>query len=327
MLLSIPEAERLVAETLMRNRVGEGNAAAVARALVAAEAAGQGGHGLRRVESYSLQARAGKVDGFAVPKLTQTRPGALTVDACFGFAYPALEEALPRLAAMTKTQGIAVAAISRSHHAGVLALSVEKLAEEGLVAIMVANAPASMAPWGGRRPLFGTNPIAFAAPVENDDPIVIDMALSTVARGKILAAVQKGTPIPADWAFGPDGQPTTDARLGLAGTMMPAGGAKGAALAMMVEVLSAGITGAHYSFEASSLFDDKGGPPALGHTILAIDPAATGGTLGHMTRLAEEMGRDEGARIPGRRGLNARRKALETGIEVEDDVLATIRAL
>lgn len=327
MLLSIGEAERLVSETLARNRVSAENALSVARALVAAEAAGQGGHGLRRVESYSVQARAGKVDGFAVPVLAESRPGALKVDAAFGFAYPAFDLAVPRLAAMARRQGVAVAAVSRSHHAGVLALTVERLADEGLVALMTANAPAAMAPWGGRRPLFGTNPIAFAAPVAGGDPVVIDMALSTVARGKIMTAVQKGEPIPPDWAFGPDGRPTTDARQGMAGTMMPAGGAKGAALAMMVEMLAAGVTGAQYAFEASSLFDDKGSPPALGQTILAIDPEATGGSAAHMARLAEEMGREEGVRIPGRRGIGARRRALETGVEVADEVIAAIRAL
>lgn len=327
MILSIAEAETLVATTLEKNRVSAANAASVARALVAAEAAGQGGHGLRRVEAYSLQARAGKVDGFATPVLTESRPGVLKVDAGLGFAYPALDLAVPRLAVMARQQGIALAAISRSHHAGVLALTVERLAEQGLVALMVANAPASMAPWGGSRPLFGTNPLAFAAPMQNGDPIIIDMALSTVARGKIMAAAQKGAPIPADWAFGPDGQPTTDAKLGMAGTMAPAGGAKGAALAMMVEILSAGMTGANYSFETSSLFDDKGPAPALGHTIIAIDPTATGGSIAYMTHLAEEIGKDEGARIPGRRGINARRHAIENGINAEDDVLETIRNL
>ena len=327
MMFSLTEAESLVAETLEKNRVSAENARSVARALVTAEAAGQGGHGLRRIEAYSLQARAGKADGFATPVFSTPRPSVLRVDAAFGFAYPAIDQTVPRLADMARQQGIAIAAISRSHHAGVLGLTVERFADEGLVALMVANAPASMAPWGGRKPLFGTNPIAFAAPVAGDDPLVIDMALSTVARGKIMAAVQKGDPIPPDWAFGPDGQPTTDAKAGLAGTMMPAGGAKGAALAMMVEVLAAGLTGAQYSYQSSSLFDDKGAPPALGHTIITIDPTATGGSLSHLSGLAQEIAADEGARIPGRRGINNRRQAIETGIDIPDDVMATIKAL
>ncbi|MCX8995575.1 Ldh family oxidoreductase [Rhizobiaceae bacterium BDR2-2] len=327
MKLSIAEAHRLVSETLEKNRVSPANAAAVARALVEAEAVGQSGHGLRRVEAYSLQARIGKVDGFARPVVEESRPGVLKADAASGFAYPAFECVLPRLADVALRQGIAVAAVSRSHHAGVLGLHVEYLANRGLVALMVANAPAAMAAWGGRRPMFGTNPVAFAAPIAGSDPVVIDMALSTVARGRLIKAAQKGEPIPEDWALGPDGNPTTDPKVGLAGTMMPSGGAKGAALAMMVDLMAAGLTGAQFGFEASSLLDDKGPSPAIGQTIVAIDPQATGGSADYMARLAEELGREEGVRLPGRRGADARRRSLESGIEVDDDVLEAIRAL
>lgn len=327
MLLSIAEAECLVSETLRKNRVSPENAVAVARALVEAETVGQSGHGLRRVEAYSLQARVGKVDGFAVPCLEEPRPGVLKVDAGLGFAYPALELLLPKLEETARRQGIAVAAVSRSHHAGVLGLVVERLATAGLVALMVSNVPAAMAAWGGRRPMFGTNPIAFAAPLAGAEPIVIDMALSTVARGRLIKAAQKGEPIPADWALAPDGNPTTDPKIGLAGTMMPAGGAKGAALAMMVDLLAAGLTGANFGFEATPVIDDKGRPPGIGQTIIAIDPEATGGSAAHMARLAEELGREEGVRLPGRRGFNLRRQALENGIDVEEDVLAMIATL
>lgn len=327
MLLSITEAECLVSETLRKNRVSPENAVAVARALVEAETVGQSGHGLRRVEAYSLQARVGKVDGFAVPRLEEPRPGVLKVDAGLGFAYPALELLLPKLEETARRQGIAVAAVSRSHHAGVLGLVVERLATAGLVALMVSNVPAAMAAWGGRRPMFGTNPIAFAAPLAGAEPIVIDMALSTVARGRLIKAAQKGEPIPADWALAPDGNPTTDPKVGLAGTMMPAGGAKGAALAMMVDLLAAGLTGANFGFEATPVIDDKGRPPGIGQTIIAIDPEATGGSAAHMARLAEELGREEGVRLPGRRGFNLRRQALENGIDVEEDVLAMIATL
>lgn len=327
MFLSIGEAEGLVSETLQKNRVSAENAGAVARALVEAEAVGQSGHGLRRVESYSLQARIGKVDGFATPVLTQPRPGVLKVDAACGFAYPALELVLPKLIEATRQQGIAIAAIGRSHHAGVLGLMVERLANAGLVALMVSNVPAAMAAWGGRRPMFGTNPIAFAAPLEGAEPVVIDMALSAVARGRLIKAAQKGEPIPPDWALGPDGEPATDPKVGLAGTMMPAGGAKGAALAMMVDFLAAGLTGAHFGFEASPVIDNTGSSPEIGQTIIAIDPEATGGSAAHMARLAEELGKEEGVRLPGRRGFNARRHALENGVDIEDDVLAAIAAL
>lgn len=328
MKLTLAEAEALVLKALHASGVADENAGPVAAALVAAEAAGQGGHGLRRVPAYTAQARAGKVDGKVRPTATLARPGVLRIDAGNGFAYPALDLAIEKLPNLARSQGIAAASIHRSHHAGVMALTVERLADQGLAALMFANAPASMAPWGGRKPLYGTNPIAFAVPVPGEDPIVIDLALSKVARGKIMAAAQKNAPIPDDWAFDVDGNPTTDSHAAMAGTMAPLGGAKGAALAMMVEILSAGLTGANYAWESSSLFDDKGAPVALGQMIIAIDPSATGeGTAERLKDIAGELGAQEGVRVPGRRGQTSRRAAIETGLDIEDDVIHAIEAL
>ncbi|MCJ8518838.1 (2R)-3-sulfolactate dehydrogenase (NADP+) [Pseudorhizobium tarimense] len=328
MRLSISEAEEMVVAILTRSRVAEANARSTARALVAAEAAAQSGHGLRRVPAYAAQALAGKIDGFAVPSITKTAAAVLRIDAGFGFAYPALDIAVAELAPLATQNGIALAAIHRSHHAGVMGLTVERFAEEGLVALMFANTPAAMAPWGGRTALFGTNPIAFAAPLSGTDPVVVDLALSRVARGKIVAAKQKGTSIPPDWALDIDGQPTTDAARAVEGTMLPFGDAKGAALALMVEILAAGITGAQYAYEASSLLDDKGSPPALGQTLIVIEPKASGGgdMLPRLSMLAEMIGREPDARLPGKRGATQRRLALTDGLELDEDIIQLLGA-
>ncbi|MGF9565199.1 Ldh family oxidoreductase [Neorhizobium sp. JUb45] len=329
MNISLADAELLISSIFQDNGVDAVASLSVARALVQSEAAGQSGHGLRRVPTYVKQVRTGKVDGRALPLSSRPKPGILAIDANLGFAYPALDLAVDMLPAIVREQGIALAAINRSHHAGVMALTVERFAEQGLVAMMFANAPAAMAAWGGKTPLYGTNPIAFAVPVAGNDPLVIDLALSKVARGKVMEANQKKVSIPDDWAFDVDGNPTTDAAAALKGTMAPAGGAKGAALALMVEVLAAGLTGATFSHQASSLLDEHGPAPSLGHMIIAIDPnAATGaGTLERMAGLASEMAREEGVRLPGRRGRGLRRTALESGLTLEDDVMAAIEAL
>ncbi|MDE1160103.1 MAG: Ldh family oxidoreductase [Neorhizobium sp.] len=329
MHLKLNEAETLVRSVFEENNVLPTTALSVARALVQSEAAGQSGHGLRRVPVYLKQVRTEKVDGAARPSTSRPRPAVLSIDAGRGFAYPALDCAVAELPAIAHEQGIAFAAIGRSHHAGVMALTVERFAEQGLIALMFANAPASMAPWGGNKPFYGTNPIAFAVPVAGAEPLVIDLALSKVARGKVMEATQKGVSIPDDWAFDVDGNPTTDAFAAIKGTMAPAGGAKGAALALMVEVLSAGLAGANFSYQASSLLDEHGPPPELGHTIIAIDPDAahSGGTAHRMADLAEEMAKQEGVRLPGRRGRSLRARALQHGIEIEDDVLKAIEAL
>ena len=329
MRLGIGEAHALVAATLARCRTSAPNAGHVADALVAAELAGQAGHGLRRVPSYAGQALTGKVDGFAEPVAEATRPGALAVDAAHGFAYPALALAMEWLPGAAREQGVAVAGVRRSHHAGVAGWFVERLAEDGMVALMFANTPAAIAPWGGARPLFGTNPVAFAAPVAGGRPVVVDLSLSTVARGRIMAAAQKGEAIPEGWATDEAGRPTTDARAALKGTMQPAGGAKGAALALMVEVLAAGLTGARLAADAGSFFDAEGAPPGTGQLLLAIDPGALGGAEAG-ARIAELAAAFDGngeARLPGRRRQAIAAQVRAEGIAVDERLLAEIEAL
>lgn len=316
--LQIPDAIEHVAGLFMAEGVSSANARSVATALVMAEADGLKGHGLSRVPSYLAMARNGKIDGKAVPVASQPKPGVLAIDAADGFAYPAIDLAIAELPAIARAQGVAIAPIRNSNHCGAAGLHVEKLASAGLVALLFANTPGAMAPWGGSRPVFGTNPIAFAAPLQGREPVVIDMALSKVARGPIIAARQKGESIPEGWALDADGNPTTDAAKALAGTMVPLGDAKGATLAMMVEILAAALVGANFAFEASSFMDDKGGPSRTGQLILAIDPAAMGGDsfAARMAALAGAIEGQAGTRLPGSRRLALRRKALEQGIEV-----------
>ena len=175
---------------------------------------------------------------------------------------------------------------------------------------------------GGSEGRFGTNPIAFAAPLEGRAPVVIDLALSKVARGNIVAAKQKGEAIPEGWALDKDGRPTTDAGAALAGTMIALGDAKGAALALMVEVLAAALVGTHFAFEASSFLDDKGGPPRTGQLIIAIDPSGFGQTgFGErMQVLAQAIESQHGARLPGARRLALRENAERDGLSVSDEI-------
>jgi len=327
--LPLEEACELVAQALMRSRTSADNAAAVARALVAAEADGLKGHGLARVPSYAAQAKVGKVDGFATPILTRPRPAVVAIDAASGFAYPAIEAAVAALPEAVRTTGIAAASIRRSHHCGVAGHPVERLAEVGLVALMLANTPAAIAPWGGARAVFGTNPIAFACPLPARPPIVVDLSLSKVARGNILAARQRGEPIPEGWALDREGRPTTDPDAALGGTMLPFGDAKGTALALVVELLAAGLTGANFAGEASSFLDAKGEPPGTGQILIVFDPGAFAG-VGAPSRFADLAAAIEsqpGARLPGARRLAARRKAERQGLAIEDALLAEIAAL
>lgn len=321
---------QLVAAALERAGTSPVTAASVARALVAAEIDGQKGHGLSRVASYAAQVQGGKIDGTASATVERTRPGTLLIDAAHGFAYPALDLALEWLPAIARENGVAAAGITRSHHAGALGLAAERLAEEDCVALLFANTPSAMAPWGGRQGLLGTNPIAFAAPRRHGAPIVIDLALSEVARGKILAAAQKREAIPAGWAVDKDGQPTTDAQSALLGTLMPAGGAKGAALALMVEMLAAAVTGSKFAHEASSFLDADGSAPATGQLLIAIDASALGAGNALSDRVAAFAALIEaepGARLPGARRQALRATARRDGVTVDAQTLALLRCL
>ncbi|GAB4391095.1 MAG: Ldh family oxidoreductase [Kiloniellaceae bacterium] len=327
--LSLEDAHELVAQTLMAAGTSVLNAESVAAALVAAEADGQRGHGLSRVAAYAGQVRSGKVDGKAEPEVEWISNCAIRIDAGAGFAFPALDKARAGLEAMARETCIAVAGIHHSHHFGQAGYHVERLAEKGLVALMVGNSPQAMAPWGGSRGVFGTNPIAFAAPRRAAAPLVIDLSLSKVARGKVMAAAKTGETIPEGWALDPEGRPTTDPEAALAGTMIPAGDAKGAALAMMVEILSASLIGANHAFEASSFFTAEGPPPGVGQFLLAIDPGPlSGGTFAERLEvLVEAVEGQEGARLPGSRRLANRATAVREGIEVPGVLLEEIRAL
>ena len=312
---------------LIGSRTSEANARVTAQALVTAEADGQGGHGLTRVPSYAEQARVGKVDGFAVPKITGAG-AARRVDAGTGFAYPAIEMALAALMPLAHEMGVASAGIFASHHCGQAGRHVERLAEEGLVAFAYANTPSAMAFHGGTHPRLGTDPLAFAAPIPGRAPLVIDMALSVVARSRIVAAKNKGDPIPGDWAVDSEGHPTTDANNALAGTLLPIGGAKGSALALIVEILCGALAGANFGWEASGFMDGKGGPPKTGQLLIALDPNhfAGAGFATRMTELATAIAAD-GARLPGDRRLEFRARAAKDGLGIADDLYAQIQNL
>jgi (2R)-3-sulfolactate dehydrogenase (NADP+) len=322
---TLSQAEDLAAAALQRARTSAGNARSVARALVFAEADGLKGHGLSRLPMYARQAKIGKVDGNATPSLSKKRPALVAVDAAHGFAYPAIELAEAVLPDVARSEGVAAAAIRRSHHCGAAGHPVERLAGAGLVALMFVNTPAGIAPWGGSKAVLGTNPVAFACPLPNRAPLVIDLSLSKVARGNIMTAKQRGEKIPKGWALDEHGKPTTDPDAALRGTMIPAGDAKGTALALMVELLAAGLTGANFAADASSFLDDKGPPPGTGQLIVTFDPQAFGGeAVSRFAVLAQSIEDQPGARLPGARRLAARSKAQAEGLTISDALLKEI---
>ncbi len=319
--IGLAEAEDLIRRVMTANGVPEHAARAVATALVAAEAEGQVGHGFSRLGDYVAQVRTGKIRGDAEVTTRMAAPTSVVTDAGNGFAFPAMDEAIARGIEVAGEYGTASMAITRSHHCGALSIQVEKIARAGLVGIMVANTPAAIAPWGAAKAMFGTNPIAFSAPRGQGAPLVIDLSLSRVARGKVMHAKKSGKPIPEGWALDAEGHPTTDPEKALAGTMVPIGEAKGTALALMVEILAAVMTGANFSSEASSFFAADGPPPGVGQFLIALkpaDPEGFGQRLAALLGMIEGM---DGARLPGARRTKAIAAARENGIEVPLDYI------
>jgi len=329
MHLTLEEFQQLCVKTLVANDTARTNAEHVAHALTAAEADGIRSHGASRLPAYAAQARSGKISGHAEPALRRCATAALHIDAQNGFAYPALSLAIEELTTLTKESGIAAAAISRSHHFGVAGYHVERIAQRGMVGMLFGNSPKAIAPWGGTQPLFGTNPIAFAVPRHEQSPMVIDLSLSKVARGKIMVAAQRGESIPDDWALDESGVPTTDAQHALRGAMLPMGDAKGYALVLMVEILAAALTGSNFGFEASSFFDAQGAPPGVGQFLISIDPVAmsNGQFAQRMTALFNEIAKQPGARLPGERRLQLRERTQRNGIDIDSELYQRIVTL
>jgi (2R)-3-sulfolactate dehydrogenase (NADP+) len=328
--VGLDSLQAMAEAALEKAGAGPAMAHATARALVAAEAQGLASHGLSRVPQYCSHLKLGRADGAAIPKVIKSKGGAVLVDAADGLAFPACELAVLEAIVRAKENGVAFAGVTNSHHFGVAAWHLGPVAEAGLVGFAFGNSPAAMPMAGGKRALFGTNPIAAVFPRRDAAPITIDLSLSEVARGKIMVAAQKGEAIPAGWALDKQGLPTTDAKAALEGMMLPMGGPKGAMLALMVELMVVALTGAHFGFEADSFFVAAGNRPKIGQAFMVVDPDALGGNEVYFERvdtLVSAMLADPGVRIPGARREALATRAADAGVEIPDTLVGQLRTL
>ena len=329
MKLSLQDATARVAAALKRAGATEAMAQSTAAALVLAEAQGLGSHGLSRVVQYATHLRNGRVNRDAVPRVARHKGGALLIDADEGLAFPACTLAIEQAITAARNHGVAFAGVANSHHCGVVVDHLRAVAAAGMVGLGFANSPSAMPAAGGKHPVFGTNPVAAVFPRRHGDPLMVDLSLSEVARGKVMVAAKQGQPIPAGWALDADGQPTTDAQAALSGSMLPIGAAsspKGAMLALVVELLVTALIGSQFGFEASSFFVDEGNRPHLGQAFIVVDPGALAGSDAYLDRvevLITEVLTDEGVRLPGARRQALLRRAEADGIEVADSLLVS----
>ena len=328
-LIALEKLTEGVSRALKRAGASKAMAHSTAQALVAAEAEGLGGHGLSRVALYCQHLREGRANGKAKPKVVKRKGATALIDADGGLAFPACAMAVKEAIKRAQKSGVSFVGVTNSHHMGAVAYHLAPIAQAGMVGLAFTISPSAINAWGGKRAFYGTNPVAAVFPRKDAEPIVVDLSLTEVTRGKIMVFAKEGKPIPLGWAVDKDGNPTTDAKAALTGSLNAIGGAKGAALALMVEVLCVALTGAAFSFENDSYFE-PGNKPRIGHAILAIDPGALAGNDSYFSRLEmmiENMLRDEGVRLPGMRRQKLVAAARAGGLQVGDAQVSELLAL
>ena len=328
--LSYETLTLLLQRILLRHGTSESVAKVLAENCASAERDGAHSHGVFRVPGYVSTLNSGWVNGKAVPIVEDVASGFVRVDAANGFAQPALAAARSLLVDKARSAGIALLAIHNSHHFAALWPDVEPFAEEGLVALSVVNSMTCVVPHGADRPLFGTNPIAFAAPRADGPPIVFDLATSAIAHGDVQIAARKGERLPPGMGVDSLGQPTQDPKAILeGGALLPFGGHKGSALSMMVELLAAALTGGNFSFEFNWSEHPGARTPWTGQLVIVIDPSKTAGQS--FAERSQELVRQMHAaglrRLPGDRRHRTRAKSELIGIEVQAQDLAQLQAL
>jgi (2R)-3-sulfolactate dehydrogenase (NADP+) len=326
-VMSLTEVEELAFRALCGVGTRAFSARSMARAVAAAEGDGIRSHGLRYVPTYCDHVRCNKVDGSAEPQVTRPLPAVVRVDAACGFAHPAIEAGYDALFETAKSIGCSTLTVYNSYNCGVLGYHVERLAEAGLLALGFTNAPASIAPVGGRTPVIGTNPFAVAVPGGHGDvAIVIDQSASTVAKSEIMMRAREGRSIPLGWAYDSEGQPTTDAEAALRGSMAPSGGYKGFGVGLLVELMAAALSGATLAKDASPFSGTTGGPPRTGQCFIALapDPLSGGAFASRVNDLVKAITEQDGARLPGARRMENRKRAARDGVQVDLDLIDRI---
>lgn len=329
-IMTLEQIEALAFDALTRVGTTPENARPLARATAETEADGVASHGLAYVPIYCEHVQCGKVDGRAVPVVEQPAPGMIRVDAATGFAHAAIDAGFARLVPAARSQGVAALAIRNSYNCGVLGVHTRRIAEAGLLGIGFTNAPASIAPSGGSKPVVGTNPISLAVPDgAGGAAVLIDQSASTIAKSEVMKHAREGRAIPLGWALDPEGNPTTDPEIGLKGSMAPSGGYKGVGLALLVEIMAAAMSGATLGKDASPFSGTAGGPPRTGQFFLAIDPVtcAGDGFTAKIAALVDAIHAQQGARVPGDGRGAKRAAALAEGVAVSTATLDRIAAI
>jgi delta1-piperideine-2-carboxylate reductase len=330
--LTPEEIHSLAYDTLTRTGYGDAHAQAIAAFLTTCQMDDCGSHGLFRLFMCVETMRRGTVDGTAEPEIVTDDSAVVRADARGGISLLATQGGLPLLAERARRFGVAAMAVNRCYHFSALWPEVEHLAREGLSALSMVPSHAWVAPAGGTRGALGTNPIAFAWPRGDTDPLVFDLATSAFARGEIELYRREGKPLPEGVALDADGKPTTDPEAAMQGAMCTFGGHKGYALSLMVELMAGPLIGDMTSLESMAYAEGRPEAPYHGQIIVAFDPArlsggrADAGQSSAEALFAEIAG--QGARLPAERRYAARARNKARGyVEIAQSLYDDLKAL
>lgn len=332
-VLTLEEVHTAAYEAMKGQGFSDAHASAIAHTVTIAERDECRHHGLFRLSFYANGLRSGMASGDAQPELSQIAPSVLRIDGKYTFSNLSIALGLEPLAKLANEQGIAALSINNALSVVALWPEVEQLAERGLVAFSFVAAAPYVAPAGGSQPLFGTNPMAFAWPRKDRPPLAFDQASSEMARGEIQLRLRDGLLLPEGAAMGPDGQPTRDPAVALAGAQLPFGGAKGSNIALMIELLTGPLLGDLLSFEAGERDTANTGAPCGGQLIIAMDPTRFSPTgdpeahLAHGEKLFEKILQQDGTRLPSDRRYKARERTSAEGVNVPRSLHETLQLL
>lgn len=326
--LTLDEVMELALAALKAAGADDANAEAIARTIWRAERDGAKSHGLFRVPGCCAAISAGKANGRAAPRITSSEGSVIRLDGDEGFANIAHVVGLPALGEKAKEQGLAALAIRRTYHFAALWPEVETLTDMGLAGLALTSSPPYTHMAGGKRKVFGTNPMAFGWPRPGQPPMIFDQASSVTARGEVMIAARDGHLSPEGAGIGPDGAPTRDPQKILDGAQSPFGGYKGAAIALMIDLLAGPLIGEATSLETGRT-DDGTGPAIGGQLILAFCPERFGGAdaTAHGERLFQELLEEEGVRLPGGKRASVRPKTPKEGVEIPQSLYDELKAL
>ena len=323
--LSKSKASELALEKLIKSGCSELNSAGIIEGILDAEFSGIKSHGFHYLPIYCNHLKIGKIKGKASPTFEQISSSSIKVDADNGFAHTAINIGLKHLCKMSSVEGISCMSIYNSYNCGVLGFHTKRIAEQNLIGLGFTNAPASIAPIGGIKPVIGTNPYSLAVPLNGKPSIIIDQSASVIAKSEISVRAKTGEPIPKGWAYDKDGKVTTNAKEALKGTMAPSGGYKGFSTGLLVEILTACVAGGNLGTQASSFAGEDGGPPSTGQFFIAINPKKFNQDFeSRLEQLLISIASQEGSRVPGSKRLKAFEENINKDIFISDELMSRI---